>query len=82
MAVLTAGELAQIRRDCAALGLTVNYIKPQINAAAQAVEDWYETNKGGISTAIDIATAPFVFTASQKKAVGAYWMLYKFGKEK
>lgn len=82
MAQLTADELAAIRRECAAFGLTVNYTKAQINAAIQAIEDWFEANRAGISTAINAATTPLVLTAQQKKIIGAFWLLYKFGKEK
>ena len=83
MATLTAVQLAQMRQKFARkLGaVVVDFDKPIINAAFQAIEDWYEDEKAQISTDIDVATSPYVFTAQQKKWVGAYWLLQKSGRE-
>lgn len=79
--ILTQEELTQIRQECATK-VAVNYTKPQINAAAQAVEDWFEANRSAISTAINTATAPLVFTAAQKKVIVVHWLISKFNREK
>lgn len=81
MAVLTAEQLAKIRRGVAQQFATQNWDKPQINAALQAIEDWFELNKASGVTAVNTATAPFVFTGPQKKELFAYWLLHKFGEE-
>ena len=81
MAVLTATELQQIRNGCATTQ-TVNYTKTQINLAAQACEDFLANNAAAVSTAINTATAPFVFTAAQKKAIFAYVVLMKYMRDK
>jgi len=72
-------ELAKIRR--ASSKGTVTYIKADINSALQAIEDWFETNRLNISSAIDGATS-FSFTNPQKKRMVAHWLDYKFNKEK
>lgn len=81
MATLTATELQEIRNGCAQ-SQTVNYTKPQINAAAQACEDFLTNNAATISTAINTATSPFVFTNAQKKAIFAYAVYMKFLRDK
>lgn len=83
MATLTATQLAQLRREFVRkLGdITIDFDKPIVNAAFQAIEDWYEANKGQISTDINTATAPYVFTGQQKKLLGVYWLLQKSGRE-
>ena len=83
MATLTPTQLAQLRREFVRkLGnVEIDFDKPILNAACQAIEDWYETNKAQISTDIDAATAPYVFTGQQKKLIGAFWLLQKSGRE-
>lgn len=79
MATLTADQLTDLRQACAnGQAIPVNYTKPQINAALQAIEDWMEANKASLSQAINTATDPFVFTAAQKKELGRYWFKQKF----
>lgn len=81
MAVLTPEELADLRRRVRRSVGDVSWTKPQINAALQAIEDWFELNRTLIVAAIDTASNPFTFTGPQKKALVAYWMLQKFGRE-
>lgn len=81
MAILSATELQAIRNGCA-LTQAINYTKPQINAAAQACEDFLTTNAAAVSTAINTATSPFVFSAAQKKAIFAYAVYMKFLRDK
>ena len=85
MAVLTSTQLVEVQRGVVgsikAAGGTVNFVKPQVNSAIQAVEDWFVSNALGLSTAIDTATAPFVFLAAQKKRIIAHWLLMKFKME-
>jgi len=83
MAILTATQLAEMRqRLVKKLGImAIDFDKPTVNAAFQAIEDWYEANKGQISSDINTATAPFVFTPQQKKWLGAYWLLQKSKRE-
>lgn len=77
MAVLTSEQLATLRQRIPA----GNWAKPTINAAFQAIEDFFENNRATISTAIDTATAPHVFTAAQKRRLVALWLLQKFARE-
>lgn len=81
MAVLTANELVEIRKQVASSLSEVAYNKATINASLQAVEDWFEANRASIASAIDTAASPFAFTASQKKKLVAYWLLQKFKRE-
>ena len=82
MAIISNDELAKIRREVSRDDGAVNYIKPRINAAIQAMEDWYNDEKLTVSGLVDTATFPFVFTNAQKKKIGAYWLQHKFLKEK
>jgi len=85
MATISAADLAKIRREIAEAfvkaGLPVNFNKAQINAALQALEDWFEGVRSSAVTAINNATSPFVFTNAQKKKLGAYWLLFKYAQE-
>ena len=82
MATLTAMQLAEMRQQFVRkLNDVVDFDKPTINAAFQAIEDWYEANKTQISGDINTATSPYVFTPQQKKWLGAYWLLRKAGRE-
>jgi hypothetical protein len=79
VAILTTDQLAAIRRRVAKAFNpdSVRWKKPEINAALQAIEDWFEANKASGSAAVDTATAPFVFTGAEKKLLFAYWLLVK-----
>ena len=80
MAVLALPALAEIRQEVSR-GVIVTWTKPTINAALQAVEDWFEANRASLGAAIE-AAAPAAFTAAQKKKLVAYWLSYKFSQEK
>lgn len=82
MANLNAGQLTEIRQRVAATGaIPVTYTKPQINAAVQAVEDYFETTaRAGISAAIE-AVEPGTFTAAQKRQIAKMWLFQKYGRE-
>ena len=83
MAILTAVQLAGMRQQFVRKlnGVAIDFDKPTVNAAFQAIEDWYEANKAQISGDINTATSPYVFTPQQKKLLGAYWLLQKSGRE-
>ena len=78
MAVLSPEEATKIRQECARAFPTVNYTKPQINLAMQAVEDWFEANRAALNAAINTATAPFIFTVPQKLEIVKRWLAGKF----
>jgi len=82
MAVLTAEDLRRVRNGMEKeFPGAVVWSKSEINAAAQAVEDFIEANKVQIGTDIETA-APTVFTSAQKKKLGAYYFLVKFDLDK
>lgn len=79
MAILGPNELCALRQAVARRGaVPVNYTKAQIDAAVQAVEDFFEANRAGMSTAINTATAPLVLTVAQKKELVRQWLIHKF----
>lgn len=81
MAILTADQMTQIRNLVEKSGVPIDYRKTQINAAMQAVEDFFEnTGKAAINNAIETA-CPMIFTAFQKKQIVKYWLLSKTGRE-
>lgn len=80
MAILTSAEKAAIRQEYIKTLATVNITKIPINAALQAIEDWFEANRASLGAAIETA-APGVFTAAQKKNLVKFWLLSKFSRE-
>lgn len=83
MATITPTELAAARRGATAdwpNGIT--HTKPQINAALQAIEDWWNANAASLVTAINAATVPLgvTFTGAQKKIIGKWWLSHRYGK--
>ena len=78
MAIISSTNLALIRQRVAP-DTTVNFTKTDINNAIQAIDDWYEANRVPVSSLINTATSPFVFTVAQKKLIAKYWCQFKFG---
>ncbi len=76
MAILTTEQLTKLRQAISR-DHTARWTKGQANLAFQAIENWFEVNKAGGSTAINNATAPFVFTGAEKKVLFAHWLLTK-----
>lgn len=82
MAILDSGQLTEVRRAYTdKRAPIVDYTKPQLNAAIQAIEDWFEMNRAGLAVAIDAATAPYVFPATQKRLMVAMWLRHKSGRD-
>lgn len=80
MATFNPDQLAELRQRIATDLATVNFTKPQINAALQAVETWFEkpSIKASLKADVDAATAPFAFTGAQIAKLVKYWLTYKF----
>jgi len=80
MAILTAKQIDDVRqplvRELTSDGSGVNFTKPQVNAAIQAVEDVLTgaALQTALSNAINSATSPLVLTAAQKKLL-VRWVL-------
>lgn len=81
MAALTIEQQAELRRAMAARLATVPYTKPQVNAAIQALEDWWETSGRAAAGAAIEAAAPGIFTAPLKKEIGKAWLRQKAERE-
>ena len=77
MAELTTNQLSELRQGMPA----GDWNKQTINAALQAIEDWFESVKASGVTAINEATAPFVFTGAQKTKLFKHWLNSKFQRE-
>lgn len=60
-------------------GYSINYLKAGVNAAFQAVEDWFTQGavQTAVSNAINTATSPLVLTVSQKKIIVKFWLDWK-----
>jgi len=93
MATLTTDQLTPIHRYCERSFSVVDYTKPTINAALQAIEDVMtvrltlagdvgQTIPQIISGAVNTATTPFVFSVAQKRALFAFWAELKFQRDK
>lgn len=79
MAVLTSSELAEVAKAIAK-GTQVDWVKGDINAALQAIEDWFESERTTVSGLIDAATA-FSFTNAHKKTMIRFFLRQKFRRE-
>lgn len=79
MAVITSQKLAEVRQYCDKNGV-VNWTKPEINAALNAIDAWFDSAavRTGISNAVNTATAPKVFTAAEKLLLLRAWLQAKF----
>lgn len=58
-------------------------IKTVLNAALDALDDWFETQRATIKSTMDSAATGAggsAFTAAQAKTLGRYWLRTKFGK--
>jgi hypothetical protein len=82
MATLTIAELATVRQQCAVQFPTPTWTKTQLNAAAQACEDFLENNAATVSAAINAATSPLTLTAAQKKKLFAEVVERKYLRDK
>jgi hypothetical protein len=80
MAILTPTQLAALRQECARAAQVVTWDRPTVNAALQAIEDWFEANRAALGAAIE-AAAPGAFTNAQKRALVKFWLFSKFGRE-
>jgi len=80
MATLTAEQLTELRQGTCR-DLHPDFNKTQINAMLQAIEDWFEAARPSLNTAINTATAPYVFSAANKKKALSYWCAQKYGRE-
>jgi len=79
MAILTTEQLAEVRRKVSSEEDLITYTKNDINDALQAIEDWWEANQAGLSSAIDTGTI-FSFTNSQKKKIAKFWLQQRFSR--
>lgn len=77
MAVLTAEQFAEIRKQVSGEETTITYVKNDVNDAIQAIEDWWEANQASLSSAIDTATS-VSFTNTQKKRIAKFWLRQRF----
>lgn len=88
MAVLTANQLAKLRKEWikahtdAVPTYGPSVVKANVNDMMQAIEDWLESNRGALSTSIDSATSPVTFDNTDKKKAFAVWCQQKFGRDR
>lgn len=81
MAIIANQNLAHMRRGYNKRVDDPQCPKATINAALQAIEDTIENSRNAINTAINAATAPFVFSPAQKRILIALWAANKFNRE-
>ena len=79
--ILSDLQLAKLRQAAAQYtDSPADYEKDIVNAAFQALEDWYEAEKPVVSGIIDSATAPFddyAFTNAEKKILAEVYLILK-----
>ncbi len=79
MAVLTAEQLASLRQGFEHEGNYGPWLKADLNAAFQAIEDWWEATTAARNGVITAATAPGLLPDSTTKALGKQWQQHKTG---
>ena len=80
MAVLDATQLAQLRKLSRVNWTTaIDFDKPIANSTLQSVEDWYEGERATVSSDIDAASSPKVFSNPEKKLIAAAYLSWKNG---
>jgi hypothetical protein len=83
MATLSAAELQAIRNRCAERpGAVTTLTKAQVNAGAQACEDFLTNNAAAVSSAIDAAISPGTLNAAGKKKLFAEVVEAKYQRDK
>lgn len=85
MATINSEQLAKLRQLVAAKHPAVTWSKDEINAASQALEDWYEGEKATVSALVDTATNAGAlshnFTNAIKKTLAAHFLTQKSARE-
>lgn len=81
MAILTSDQLVALRQAYSRNNVIVNIDKPQVNAACQAIEDWFEDNRASLAVVINQATSPVVLTPTEKRFLVAAFLLQKSGRD-
>lgn len=79
MAVLTVEQLVKLRQGFESEGDIATWVKADLNSAFQAIEDWFESNRGSLNGTIIAATAPGHFPVDVMKKMAKHWQLYKHG---
>lgn len=79
MAILTAEQLASLRQGFEREGNYGPWVKADLNAAFQAIEDWWESTTAARNGVIVAATAPGLLPDSATKAIGKQWQQHKTG---
>ena len=86
MAILTEQERRWVRNRVEVIAnqrnVPITWLKSQINAGIQAIEDRWEAPGTQTALSNDIeAAAPGVFTAAEKKYLAAFWLIQKGRRE-
>ena len=81
MATLTVAELAQVRRSLSPReDVPVDYTRGEINAAVQAVENWFEANRPGLTAAVATAVNNRTFAFINLDHIITSWCRYRVEK--
>ena len=86
MAILNSVQLARLRQHVARKanekGVPVHWLKAQINAALQAIEDRWEASSTQTVLNDDVETvAPGVFSGAEKRFLLRFWLQQKADSE-
>ena len=79
MAVLNAEQLVKLRQAFEREGDVATWVKADLNAAFQAIEDWWESNEGSRNGAVTAATSPGLLPVDVMKKLGKHWLAHKHG---
>ena len=79
MTILPTEQLVELRQAFEREGDAATWMKADLNAGFQAIEDWFESNRGGLNGAITAATAPGHFPVDVMKKMAKHWQLHKHG---
>ena len=76
---LTTEEKDRLRRRFRAEFPDHDKLKSVINGGLDGLDDWFESNRASLKTALETG-AGVTFTNAQAKALGKWWLQTKFRK--
>ena len=82
MATLNPEQLAEMRVDVAHQSKGVPWRKPHINAAFQALEDWFDNERTVLVGVLNRALAPVSTTVDDKRRILTAFIQSKAGRER
>ncbi len=79
MATLSDQEKAELRQELAR-GEIATWTRGVADDASQAIENWFESNRSSLNSAINTATSPFTLSTALKTKLVKFYLRQKFAR--